>query len=60
MTILLSSAYARSAPDDVSERLFSVFAGESYPVLERSADDRYVRLSNWSSLSGWLPASFGL
>jgi hypothetical protein len=59
-TIVVSSAYARSLPDEVSQRLFSVFSGESYPVLERSADERWVRISNWQDLSGWLPSSFGL
>jgi hypothetical protein len=28
-TVIVSSAYARSQPDVTSERLFSVFAGES-------------------------------
>ena len=59
-TVLISSAYARSAPDETSQRVFSVFSGESYPVLERSADDRWLRVSNWSDLTGWLPADFGL
>src|SRR5687768_14843929 len=59
-TVLISSAYARSDPDENSARVFSVFFGEDYPVLERSADDRWVRVSNGSALSGWLPADFGL
>jgi hypothetical protein len=59
-TILVSSAYARLSPDESSERQFSVFAGESYPVLERSADEQWVRISNWRTLTGWLPAGLGL
>lgn len=60
ITILISSAFARSAPDEASERLFSVFAGETYSVLERAAGDRYVRISNGGPLTGWLPVSFGV
>jgi hypothetical protein len=59
-TILVNSAYARSAPDATSERVFSVFAGESFPVVERSPDGRWVRVSNWRALTGWLPSDFGL
>lgn len=59
-TILVSSAFARNAPDNASERVFSVFSGESFPVLERSADDLWVRISNWSDHSGWVPVEFGL
>lgn len=59
-TILVSSAYARRAPDGASERLFSVFLGEAYPVVDRSADGRWVRITNWRSLTGWLPSEYGL
>jgi hypothetical protein len=59
-TIVVNSAYARSAPDEVSDRQFSVFSGESYPVIERSADGRWVHISNWRTLTGWLPSEFGL
>jgi hypothetical protein len=59
-TILVTSAYVRSAPDPASDRVFSVFAGESYPVVERSHDGRWVRVSNWRSALGWLPSEYGL
>ena len=59
-TILVTSAYVRSAPDPASDRVFSVFAGESYPVVERSADGRWVRVSNWRAMMGWLPSEYGL
>lgn len=59
LTLLISSAYTRRLPDLASERLFSVFAGETYAVLERTPDGRFVRISNWE-LTGWLPADYGL
>jgi hypothetical protein len=58
-TVIVSSAYARSQPDVTSDRLFSVFSGESYPVVDRTADGAYLRVSNWEQ-AGWLPADFGL
>lgn len=58
-TVIVSSAYARSQPDVTSERVFSVFSGEAYPVTERTSDGNYVRISNWAD-TGWVPADFGL
>jgi hypothetical protein len=56
-TVIVSSAYARAQPDVRSERMFSVFSGETYPVIDRAGD--YVLLSNWEH-TGWLPADYGL
>jgi hypothetical protein len=58
-TITASSVFGRSAPNLGSARLISLFRGQSYPAIGRSADGNWVRLALAGGASAWVTAFAG-
>jgi hypothetical protein len=61
-SINVKSAFLRSQPGwNAGERTFSVFQGQVYPVLGRTADSAWLRLAaNGASGDTWIFAGYGL
>ncbi|MEP7358495.1 MAG: hypothetical protein ABI847_14705, partial [Anaerolineales bacterium] len=54
------SAYLRSAPSATAVRTYSIFKGERYAVMGRSADNEWLMLDYaGATLGTWVRASFG-
>jgi hypothetical protein len=59
-TVLVKSAFARSAPSFSAPRVYSVFKGQTYRVLSRSADGVWVQIDFPSAASEvWVVAAYG-
>jgi hypothetical protein len=57
-TVTVRSLYARSLPALAGNKVYSLFEGQVYTVLARSADSRWLRLE-LRGLQGWVPANAG-
>lgn len=59
-TVLVKSAFARSAPGFSAPRVYSVFKGQTYRVLARSADDVWLQIDFSNATSEvWVVAAYG-
>ncbi len=58
-TVLASSLFARAAPDYQSARVYSLFRGQRYLAVARSADNNWLQLDLGRNLFGWAPAMAG-
>jgi len=59
-TVLVKSTFARSAPSFSAPRVYSVFKGQTYRVLARSADDVWLQIDFSSAASEvWVVAAYG-
>lgn len=57
-TVTVRSLFARGTPSPTGAKVYSVFAGQVYSVLARSADSRWLRLE-LRGLEAWVPANAG-
>ncbi len=59
-TLLAKSAFARNAPSFSAPRVYSVFKGQTYRVLSRSADGVWVQIDFPNATSEvWMVAAYG-
>jgi hypothetical protein len=60
VTIAEKSVFLRDAPDYRAERTYSVFQGQTYPIVGRTADGLWLKLDFAGATKGtWLAAEFG-
>jgi len=58
-TITINSVFGRTAPDVRSVRIISLFKGQSFLAIGRSADSNWVRLALSGGASAWVTAFAG-
>lgn len=59
-TLTIASAYARVAPSMTSEKVFSMFKGQTYPVVGKTEDGEWLRLEYaGNSFETWILKAYG-
>jgi hypothetical protein len=58
-TVVARSLFARNLPDARGARVFSLFKGQVYPIIARSADLAWVRLLVEQGIEAWAPVGAG-
>ena len=58
-TVNVTSVYGHQSPDLASPRAASIFAGQTYAVTGRSADDTWLSIMYWSVPDVWVLAAWG-
>lgn len=59
-TLTIASAYARLTPSTTSEKVFSLFKGQSYPVIGKTEDGEWLRLEYaGNTFETWILKAYG-